>query len=73
MIKSQILRSAIALPFAASAALAGYHATLAFAHIGMPSHIWSTIFAIIGAVSIGGTAFVRISAMAAAPIVGRAT
>jgi hypothetical protein len=73
MVKSPILRGAIALPFAASAAITGYRATLGLAHIGMPSHTWSTIVAVIGAVAIGGTAFVRIAAMAAVPVARRVT
>jgi hypothetical protein len=73
VVKSPILRGAIALPFAASAAIAGYHAILGLAHISMPSHTWCTICAVIGAVSIGGTAFVRMAAMVASPVARRAT
>jgi hypothetical protein len=38
----------IAILFAAPAAIAGYHATLALAHIGVPSASWREVFAIVG-------------------------
>ena len=64
---SPIPRAAIALLFAAPAAVAGYHATLGLAHIGVPSMAWRQVFAVIGAIAVGGTAFVRMSAMASPP------
>ena len=72
MVKAPILRGAIALPFVASAAITGYRLTLGLAHIGLASHTWSTILAAIGAVSVGGTAFVRMAAMVVPPVAGRA-
>jgi len=47
--------------FAAPAAIAGYHATLGLARIGVPSPVWQEIFAIVGAACVGGTALVRIA------------
>jgi hypothetical protein len=63
-VKSPVLRVVIAILFAAPAAIAGYHATLALAHIGVPSASWREVFAIVGAIDVGGTAFVRMSVMA---------
>ena len=57
----------IAILFAAPAAIAGYHATLALAHIGVPSASWREVFAIVGAIVVGTTAFVRMAAMATLP------
>ena len=61
-------RGAIAFLFAALAAIAGYHATLALAQIGVPSTTWREAFAIAGAMFVGGTALVRMSAMATLPV-----
>jgi hypothetical protein len=49
--RSPFLRATIALLFAAPAAIAGYHATLGLAQIGVPSAGWREAFAIIGAIS----------------------
>ena len=68
VVRTPILRGAIALAFAAPAAIAGYHATLALAHIGVPSASWREAFAIVGAIFVGGTALVRIAAMSTPPI-----
>ena len=60
-VRSPLLRAAIALLFAGPAAIAGYHATLGLAQLGVPSAIWQEVFAIVGTVLIGGTAFARMS------------
>jgi hypothetical protein len=52
-----LIRAAIALLFATPAAVAGYHATLALAHIVVPSQGWREAFAIVGAILVGGTAW----------------
>ena len=70
-VSSPLIRAAIALLFAAPAAVAGYHATLGLAHIGVPSTGWQHAFAFVGAVIVGGTAWARITVLAA-PIVRRA-
>jgi hypothetical protein len=62
--RSLFIRAAIALLFAAPAAIAGYHATLGLARIGVPSEAWSHAFAIMGAILVGGTAWGRITLMA---------
>jgi hypothetical protein len=71
MIRSPIVRSAVALPFTVSAAIAGYHVTLGLAHIGVASPGWSAIFASFGAIAVGATAFLRMAAIADSPVAGR--
>jgi hypothetical protein len=58
-VRTPLIRAAIGLLYAAPAAIAGYHATLGLAHIGMPSEVWRQTFAIVGAVLVGGTAWGR--------------
>jgi hypothetical protein len=43
------LRAAIGLLYAVPASIAGYHATLGLAHIGVPSERWHVVFAVVGA------------------------
>jgi hypothetical protein len=71
-VKLPVLRAAIAILFAAPAAVAGYHATLTLAQIGVPSTAWREAFAIFGAMFVGGTAFVRMGAMATSPFTKQA-
>ena len=59
--KSPAVRCAIALLIAAPAAVAGFHATLGLAQIGVSSEIWRDVFAVIGSVLVGCTAFVRLA------------
>ena len=59
--KSPAVRCAIALLIAAPAAVAGFHTTLGLAQIGVSSEIWRDLFAVIGAVIVGCTAFVRLA------------
>jgi hypothetical protein len=61
VVRSTIVRLVIGLLFALPAARAGYDGTLAFAHIGVPSEWWREAFAVVGAVTVGGTAWVRMS------------
>jgi len=68
VLKLPALRGAIAFLFAAPAAIAGYHATLALAQTGVPSTTWREAFAVAGAMFVGGTALVRMSAMATSPV-----
>ncbi|WP_240319088.1 hypothetical protein [Acidibrevibacterium fodinaquatile] len=63
-VTSPLLRGLIALLFAAPATVAGYHATLALARLGVPAEGWREVFAVIGAIAVGATANVRIAAMA---------
>jgi len=59
--RSPIARLVVGLLFALPAARAGYDATLAFAHIGVPAEWWREPFAVVGAITVGGTAWPRMS------------
>jgi hypothetical protein len=61
MIRSLILRVVIAAVFALPAAFAGYHVALAMTQLGVPSLVWRQVFACLGAVLIGGTAWTRLT------------
>lgn len=50
--------------FVAPAAIAGYHATLGIVKLTMPSDIWQVIFASLGAIAVGITAFMRLAMIA---------
>ena len=63
-LRSPLIRALIALLFAVPACIAGYFATLGLARIGMPSTIWRDIFAVIGAMAVGGTAWARMTVLA---------
>lgn len=58
-------RLLIALAFVAPAGVAGFHATLGITRLMMPSEAWQVVFAVIGAVAVGITAFLRVAGMAA--------
>ena len=60
-IRSTFVRLALALAFAAPAAIAGYHAILGVSTIGVPSETWRQVFGIIGAAIIGFTAAARLT------------
>jgi hypothetical protein len=60
-VRSPLLRTAIGLLYAVPATIAGYHATLGLAHIGVPAESWREAFAVVGAILIGGTAWVRMT------------
>jgi hypothetical protein len=62
--RSIIIRFAVALLFAVPAAVAGYHATLGLAEIGVPSQRWREAFAVIGAIIVGGMAWGRMTLFA---------
>jgi hypothetical protein len=62
--QSLILRAVIAVVFTLPATLAGYHLALAMTHFGVPSPVWQQVFACIGAVFIGGTAWTRLTTLA---------
>jgi membrane glycosyltransferase len=59
--RSPIVRLVVGLLFAVPAAYAGYDVTFAFARIGDPSEWWREAFAVVGAITVGGTAWARIS------------
>ncbi|HLK80430.1 MAG TPA: hypothetical protein VKT99_02900 [Xanthobacteraceae bacterium] len=59
--RSPVIRTAIALVFAVPAAMAGYHAALGLAQLGVPAELWQRAFALVGAVAVGATAWVRLA------------
>ena len=70
---SPLIRGAIALVFAVPAAVAGFYMTLGLSRIGVSFPVWSDIFAVVGAICVGGTAFARRAAMAGGPPGGQRT
>ena len=65
--KSNLVRLAIAVAFAAPAAFAGYHVVLGLSRIGGAHGLWQTVFAAIGAVIIAGAALMRLATPIGAP------
>ena len=61
MTRSVITRAIIAALFAVPATLAGYQVVFAMSQIGVPSLVWREIFACLGAVFIGSTAWMRLT------------
>jgi len=59
--RSPLGRTAIALVFAVPAAMAGYHAALGLAQLGVPGELWRQAFAVIGAVAVGAIAWARLA------------
>jgi hypothetical protein len=58
------IKLVIILAFVAPAAVAGYHATFCIVKLTMPSDTWQIIFATVGAIAVGITAFMRLTMMA---------
>jgi hypothetical protein len=69
-VSSPTIRAAVALLYAVPATIAGYSATHGLAELSMPSATWQMIFAAIGAICVGCTAFARL-AMFAPPVAGQ--
>jgi len=61
LVRSTVVRLALALAFAAPAAIAGYHAILGVTAIAVPSETWRQAFAVVGAAIIGFTAAARLT------------
>jgi hypothetical protein len=61
MTRSVITRAIIAALFAVPGTLAGYQVVFAMSQIGGPSLVWREIFACLGAVFIGSTAWMRLT------------
>lgn len=70
LVRAPFVRIAVALLFAAPAALAGFFSTHGLAALTTSSQMWQNIFAVIGATVIGVTAWLR---LADAPLDGRAS
>jgi hypothetical protein len=56
-LRSSVMRAALALLFAVPAAVAGYHAARALAHLVVPALGWRETVAIAGATIVAATAF----------------
>jgi hypothetical protein len=69
-VRSPAIRATVALLYAVPATIAGYSATRGLAELSMPSASWQMIFAVIGAICVGCTAFARL-AMMAPPVIGQ--
>ena len=61
MTRSGIIRAIIAALFALPATLAGYQVVFVMSQIAVPSLAWREIFACLGAIFIGGTAWTRLT------------
>jgi hypothetical protein len=61
-LRSPILRIAVALAFAAPAAIAGYELVWGIAREYVPSDIWRQLFCIAGGVFVGVSALLRLMA-----------
>ena len=60
--RSVIIRAIVAALFAVPATLAGYQVAFAISQVGVPSLAWREVFACLGAVFVGGTAWTRLTA-----------
>ena len=69
-VRSPAIRAAVALLYAVPATIAGYSATHGLAELSMSSATWQIIFAVIGSICVGCTAFARL-AILAPPAVGQ--
>lgn len=63
-IRSVPIRLAIGALYAAPAGIAGYHVIKGLSEIGGAGEPWTLVFAWIGAVIVGGTAWARIASLA---------
>lgn len=59
--RSPMLRLTIILLFVLPAPVAGYHAALGLARLGAPSEVWHHVFAAVGALVVGATAWARMA------------
>jgi hypothetical protein len=69
-VRSRAVRATVALLYAVPATIAGYSATHGVAELSMPSATWQMIFAVIGAICVGCTAFARLAIMGP-PVIGQ--
>jgi hypothetical protein len=70
-VRSPLIRGTVALLFAAPAALAGYYAALGLAHLAIPGEGWRGAIAVVGAIIVAVTAWVRMTLFAPTDV-GRA-
>ena len=59
--RTPLIRAIIGLLYGVPATIAGSQVSFALAGIGMPSSVWQTAFAVVGAVVSGCTAFSRLA------------
>jgi len=71
-LRSPLIRAVIALLFVVPAAVAGYHAALGLAHVGIPADGWRQAVAIAGAIIVAVTAWERMVLSAPRPTPDRA-
>ncbi len=64
LVRPVLLRAAIAAAFAIPAAIAGYYTVFGISQIGVPSLLWRDVFASVGALVIGSTAWTRMTVLA---------
>ena len=64
---SPLIRAAIGLLFVVPAAIAGYHAALGLAHIGISAEGWRQVMAVMGAIAVAATAWARMALSAPCP------
>jgi hypothetical protein len=58
--RSNLVRYVVAMAFVVPAAYVGYDAALELSALGISSNIWQHLFAVIGSVAVGSTAFLRL-------------
>ena len=61
---SPVMRAALALLFIVPAAVAGYHAARGLAYFFIPAEVWRDAIAIVGAIIVAATAWVRMAVSA---------
>jgi succinate dehydrogenase/fumarate reductase cytochrome b subunit len=66
-LRSPLIRAVIALLFVVPAAVAGYHAALGLAHVGIPADGWRQAVAVAGAIIVAVTAWERMVLSAPRP------
>ena len=63
VVRSPVLRTVIAAAFAAPAAVAGYDIVHGLSGIGGTAETWRHVFGVVGALAIGGVAWVKMGAL----------
>src|SRR5262249_11292763 len=72
ILRSPSIRAGIALLFAVPAAIAGYYAALGLVRIGIPTEGWRQAMALIGALVVAATAWMRMMLSAPRPMPDKA-
>jgi hypothetical protein len=61
LVRAPFLRFVLAVLFAGPAAVAGFYATHGLVAFTTPSQVWQNIFAVVGAMVVGATAWLRLA------------